>query len=87
MGHRQCLVVALHRVKPGPFQPVQRLRTLRAAVHQVANAEQAIDGGIETDGRQLCLQTLEMTVNITHGIIASPLVDGKPLNPAQAVLS
>jgi hypothetical protein len=62
------------------------LRALWATVHQVTDAEQPIHGGIETDGLQLCLQALKVTVNIAHGIIPAVLIDSKPLDPTHGVL-
>ncbi|MNJ76713.1 hypothetical protein D3C77_740530 [compost metagenome] len=79
-------MVTLHRMEPGLIQPVQCRLALWAAVHQVADAEQPVHSWIEADGLQLCLQSLEMTVNIAHGIIAPPRVDGKSFNPTHGAL-
>ncbi|MNT33633.1 hypothetical protein D3C72_1695720 [compost metagenome] len=86
MGHRQCLVVALNCMEPGLVQPVQRLQALRATVDKITDAEQPVQRRIEINRQQRCLQALKVPVDIAHGIIAPPRIDGKPLDPTHTVL-
>jgi hypothetical protein len=75
---RQAFVVALHRVEPRLSEPVECLRTVRPAVDQVADTEEAIDRRVEADAVQALLQALEVPVDITHGQVAPAGVGGYP---------
>jgi len=64
-GQQHGVVVAQHRIKPGRIQQIQRPGTVRAAIHQVTHAEQAIHIVVEGHMIHEPAQDIGVTVQIT----------------------
>ena len=70
LEHR--LVIASERVEPWQLlDPQQQVETVRAAVDQVAERDQAIAGAVELDGMQKAVEQRGMTVHIADDEIAA----------------